>query len=166
MCGQTKAGTCRYMLEPLTLCRRFSQRTWCLATEKKRCDETLKDRLRSAVLPPRSQVDCRLQPCAYERLLRPQQEAVRPRQSVHSRYCSCERDGLFSLVFRCPNVARHCRVFRAELLGCGRERASPSNGEKISQIVPILTCPLFPIACCSLTPNHWEYVALHRSKKK
>jgi hypothetical protein len=35
-------------------------------------------------------------------------------------------------------VARYRRVFRAELLGCGRERPRPSNCEKVSKIVPIL----------------------------
>jgi hypothetical protein len=34
--------------------------------------DTLKDRLRSAVLPLKFRVDCPLQPCAYERFLRPQ----------------------------------------------------------------------------------------------
>src|SRR3981081_2364271 len=41
-------------------------------------------------------------------------------------------------VFKGLNVARHRRVFSAELLGCGRERSRPSNCEKISKIVPIL----------------------------
>jgi hypothetical protein len=39
-----------------------------LATEKKRSDDTLKDRFRSAVLASKSQVDCPLQPCAQERI--------------------------------------------------------------------------------------------------
>src|SRR6266481_208240 len=43
------------------------------------------------------------------------------------------------LVFKRLNVARHCRVFRAELLGCARERPRPSDCEKVSDVVPILT---------------------------
>jgi hypothetical protein len=35
------------------------------------------------------------------------------------------------LVFKRLNVARHRRVLRAELLGCGRERPRPSNRQKV-----------------------------------
>jgi hypothetical protein len=43
------------------------------------------------------------------------------------------------LVFECLNVTRHSRVFRAELLGCGRERPRPRDRQKVSKVVPILT---------------------------
>src|SRR5258708_39488041 len=42
------------------------------------------------------------------------------------------------ILFKRLNVARHRRVFRAELLGRGRQRPRPSNCEKVSKIVPIL----------------------------
>src|SRR6266404_9638386 len=42
------------------------------------------------------------------------------------------------LVFKRLNVARHRRVFRAELLGCSRKRARPRDRQKVSKVVPIL----------------------------
>ena len=43
------------------------------------------------------------------------------------------------LVFKRLNVARHRRVFRTELLGCGRKRPRPCDRQKVSKVVPILT---------------------------
>jgi hypothetical protein len=43
------------------------------------------------------------------------------------------------LVFKRLNVARHRRVFRAELLGCSRKRARPRDRQKVSKVIPILT---------------------------
>jgi hypothetical protein len=81
---------------------------------------------------------------------RRQPESVHPRRSTRSRCCSCGRDGC-SARPQAPECGGPPSVFGAELLGCRRERPRPSNCEKVSQIVPILTWLLFPIACCSLT---------------
>jgi hypothetical protein len=42
------------------------------------------------------------------------------------------------LVFKRLNVARHSRVFRTELIGCGRKRPGPRDRQKVSNVVPIL----------------------------
>jgi hypothetical protein len=65
------------------------------------------------------------------------------------------------LVLERVDVARHRRVFRAELLGCRRERPRPRNRQKISKVVPVLTWLPFAIACRSLAHIDWEYMALH-----
>ena len=43
------------------------------------------------------------------------------------------------LVLKHVNVARHRRVFGAELCRCGRKRPRPRDRQKISKVVPILT---------------------------
>jgi hypothetical protein len=43
------------------------------------------------------------------------------------------------LVFKRLNVARHRRVFRAELRGCSRKRPRPCDRQKVAKVVPILT---------------------------
>ena len=52
------------------------------------------------------------------------------------------------LLFKRVNMACHRRVFRAELFGCGRESPGPRDRQKISEVVPILTC--FPVYHCQL----------------
>jgi hypothetical protein len=50
-----------------------------------------------------------------------------------------EEEPAAQLVFNGVNVARHRCVFRAELLGCSRERPRPCNCEKAAEVVPILS---------------------------
>src|SRR6202040_24556 len=74
---------------------------------------------------------------ALDRLGAGQKPFARVGQSIAA--VALVEETVVQLVFKRLNVARHRRVFRAELPGCGRQRTRPSDCEKVSKIVPILT---------------------------